>query len=84
MTTILIYYLLFALGSAFAEQAVLPVWLLMWFPNILYLFVGLYLFKRMGTEQWLAVSQAIGDKIAAIAKGLKSRLSKRLRTSEGS
>lgn len=83
VTTILIYYLLFALGSAFAEQAVLPVWVLLWFPNVLYLIVGLYLFKRMGTEQWLAVSQAVGDKLAGITKGIKSRISKRLRTSEG-
>lgn len=58
---ILVYYLLFALASAIGEQGKAPAWLVMWVPNLLFALSGVYLFRKMGSEQWLAVSQAVVD-----------------------
>lgn len=69
--TILSYYLLFALATALAEQEVAPTWFLLWIPNVLFFSLGLYLFQRMGSEQWLAVSQALGDKLIKLFTRLR-------------
>ena len=61
VATILLYYLLFALGSALSEKQLLAPWVLLWIPNALYFGIGVYLFRRMGSEQWMAVTQAVGD-----------------------
>jgi len=69
--TILSYYLLFALVTALAEQEIAPTWLLMWIPNVFFFGIGIYVFRRVGSEQWLAVSEALGDKLAAIGERLR-------------
>ena len=68
IVTILIYYLFFAVGNALAENRLAPPWVLLWTPNLVFLGLGLYLFKRMGSEQWLAVSQALGDILVRVAR----------------
>lgn len=68
---ILLYYLMFALTSALAEQSVLPAFISVWLPNILLGSLGLYLFRKMGTEQWMTVSQTLGLKIRKIAELLR-------------
>jgi lipopolysaccharide export system permease protein len=68
---ILLYYLLFALTTALAEQSILPAFILVWIPNILLGSLGLYLFRKMGSEQWLTVSQAVGIRIRQIADRLR-------------
>lgn len=69
--TILAYYLLFALATALAEQEAAPTWLLLWIPNVLFFSLGLYFFRRMGSEQWLAVSQAFGDFLTSLFTRLR-------------
>ena len=60
---IVLYYLLFALSTALGKQGVTAVWLLMWMPNIIFMLLGYFLFNRIGSEQWLAVSEGLGDRL---------------------
>ena len=55
------YYLLFALAKALGEQGALPIWFIMWLPNVLLGALGIYLFRQVGSERWLAVSEALGE-----------------------
>jgi lipopolysaccharide export system permease protein len=68
---IVIYYLLFAFASAISEQMFAPPWMIMWIPNLLLALLGAYFFQKMGSEQWLAVSQELGDSIARLFQKLK-------------
>lgn len=58
---ILVYYLLIALASAIAEQALVPVALAMWVPNAAFLALGIYLFRMVGSERWTTVSTVLGE-----------------------
>lgn len=71
VTLILIYYGFFALATALGEQRVLPAWLVMWAPNVLFAAFGLFIFQRMGSERWMAVSQALVDNLTWLFEKLK-------------
>ena len=58
---ILLYYVLLAAASALAEEEVLPVAISIWTPNILFFALGFWVFRQVGSERWLAVTQALGD-----------------------
>jgi lipopolysaccharide export system permease protein len=68
---ILFYYILIAVATALGEQMIAPAWLVMWAPNFLFACLGLYLFERMGSEQWMAVSQMLGEKLRWLFDKLK-------------
>jgi lipopolysaccharide export system permease protein len=68
---ILLYYLMFAIASALGEQSLAPVWLVMWVPNVVFAGLGLFLFERMGSEKWMAVSQAFGESLTKVFSKLK-------------
>lgn len=65
-----LYYFLLAFATALGEQRAVAPWLVMWLPNLLFGALGLYLYRRVESEQWAAVSQALGDRFV----GLFSRL----------
>src|SRR5262249_40383915 len=56
-----IYYFALAFATALGEQAVLPAWVVMWAPDVIFGFLAVFLYRRIESEQWLAVSQAMGD-----------------------
>lgn len=56
---ITLYYFAMAFSTALAEQLVLPAWMIMWLPNLLFATLAYYLFRRMESEQWTAVSQTL-------------------------
>lgn len=68
---ILVYYVMLAFAAAIGEQTRNFVWLIVWTPNLLFAALGFYFFKRMGSEQWLAVTQALGDKLKMIVERTK-------------
>ncbi len=45
------YYVFFTFGKALAEQGVLPVWLAMWSPNVLFFGLALFWIIRIANEQ---------------------------------
>jgi lipopolysaccharide export system permease protein len=71
ISLILFYYILFAVVSTIAEQAQAPAAVVLWLPNALFAALGLYLLEKTGSEQWLAVSEAIGDTVTALAAKLR-------------
>jgi len=65
---IVLYYLLFALATALAKQAIAPASIVLWIPNIIYIVMALYLLKQISSEKWLAVSQTLGEFVEKLAK----------------
>ncbi len=70
ISLILFYYVLFALASTLGEQGRAHA-AVVWMPNLLFAVLGLYLAEKTGSEQWLAVSEAIGDKLRWLAAKLR-------------
>ena len=70
---ILTYYFLLAFTTAIGEQGQAPAYLVMWIPNIVFAALGLYLYRKMGSEEWMAVSQKIGDLFSWIVAKLRLR-----------
>ena len=68
---ITLYYFVLAFATALGEQATLPAWAVMWLPNIVFSVLGVYLFRRIETEEWAAVSQALGDLFTRIGTRLR-------------
>ncbi len=68
---ILLFYLLLALAKVLGEQALLSPGMAMWTPNVVFFSIAFLLFKRMGSERWLAVSEAFGDTISKVLIKLK-------------
>jgi len=56
---ILAYYISFALVSALSETRGSNIEILMWMPNVFFFFLGLLLFKKVGTEKWTSVTDTI-------------------------
>ena len=71
ITLILLYYVLFAVASALGEQEIAPAWLVLWIPNVLFASLGIYLFDRMGSEKWMAVSSTIGEFVGQVFERLR-------------
>lgn len=70
---IISYYLLTAVVKIWAEKSGFALGLFVWLPNIGFSVLSWYLFRRLGSERWLAVSDAVGS--------LFSKMSRLLRTS---
>ncbi len=49
----ILYYILFTFGKGMAEEGILPVWLAMWSPNILFFSLALFWIFRIANEQTL-------------------------------
>lgn len=67
---ILVYYFLFALSIALAEEGLLVPWIVMWIPNILIGTLGIWVFQQVGSEKWAAVNQALGDTLVWVGQKL--------------
>jgi len=76
MLVITFYYFALAFSTAIGEQGVVPPWLIMWMPNLVFLVLAGFLYNRMESEQWLAVSQGILDWIEKTAKIVRNRFAK--------
>ncbi len=61
VSAIVVYYLLLALASALGEQNLMPAWIAVWTPNLIFTMLAIWLFRMVGSEKWSAVSQALGD-----------------------
>lgn len=53
----LAYYVFLAFASALGENNVAPPIVLMWLPNLLFLALGGFLFRKLESEEWMVVSQ---------------------------
>lgn len=56
-----LYYFVLAFATAMGEEGILPAWFIMWVPNILFAIFAVFVFRRIESEEWMAVSQALGD-----------------------
>ena len=73
MLVITFYYFALAFSTALGEQGVAPPWLVMWMPNLIFMCLAGFLYNRMESEKWLAVSQAILEWIEKTSKRIKKR-----------
>jgi lipopolysaccharide export LptBFGC system permease protein LptF len=76
MLVITLYYFALAFSTALGEQGVVRPWMIMWVPNIIFLFLAGFLYNRMESEKWLAVSQAILDRLEKISKRIQQRFAR--------
>jgi hypothetical protein len=49
-----------------AEQLVLPAWFIMWVPNLIFAVLAYYLYRKMESEQWMAVSQTLVESLERV------------------
>ena len=68
---IFVYYLLLAVGQAIAGQGKHTIWPFIWLPNFLFLLLAIFLYKQIGSERWLAVSETLTASIAKLFYALK-------------
>lgn len=52
---LLLYYILLSIGKTFGQKAILPPAVAMWLPNLLFIGIGVYLFKKTAAEERIAV-----------------------------
>jgi lipopolysaccharide export system permease protein len=64
------YYLMLAILRVLGENMVIPPFLAAWLPNLIFFGLAFYLFKKVGSESWLAVSEAFGDLISRVVSKL--------------
>jgi lipopolysaccharide export system permease protein len=55
ITILLVYYVLLSLGTTLSSRQTVPAWLAMWFPNLLFISLGLWLFWKSAREQQFTV-----------------------------
>lgn len=55
LLVLLIYYITLSIGKTLGQKAILHPALAMWLPNILFITLGIYLFKKTAEEQRMAV-----------------------------
>lgn len=60
---ILLYYFLIAAMTALGEQGKANGILIMWVPNLICGGIGIYLYKKITTEKWIAVSYELQQKL---------------------
>lgn len=63
---ITLYYFAMAFSTAMAEQLVLPAWFIMWVPNLIFAVLAYYLYRKMESEQWMAVSQTLVESLERV------------------
>jgi len=73
---IVLYYLGLALGTALGNESIAPAWLSMWVPNLLFFALAAWLFRQIGSENWLTVGQALGSVFERISNAPKALLKK--------
>ncbi len=56
---ITLYYFALAFATALGEQSVVPPWFAIWLPNCVFAGLAWFLYRRMESEEWMAVSQAL-------------------------
>ena len=66
-----VYYLALAFATALGEQAMAPAWIMMWIPDAFFAVLALYVFRRIESEEWMAVSQALGDWLLRVMAKLR-------------
>lgn len=71
---ITLYYFSLAFATALGEQLVAPAWVTMWIPNVLFAGLAAYLFWRIESEEWLAVSEALGDRLRSVGAKIRKLL----------
>ena len=64
----ILYYVLFTVGKNLAETSSLPVWVSMWFPNLIFLIFVLFLLRQTANEQPLIPSTICNPCIALLAR----------------
>lgn len=67
-----VYYMLFALGEGLGSNGQIPAWLGMWGPNLIFGSLAIIIFLQIGSERWMAVSEAIADRFAQISHSLST------------
>lgn len=65
---IVIYYLLFGFTKAIGQQPDTANGIMLWLPNMLYLGLAYYLYRRIKSEKWLQISEAIEPVIEVFRK----------------
>jgi lipopolysaccharide export system permease protein len=68
IATLLVFYVAQSIGRTLGEKEILPLALAAWFPNILFLSLGIYLFIKAAKEESIGLLQKIGHFAATILK----------------
>ena len=68
---ILVYYGMFAAAAGLGEQGIVMPGVALWFPNFFFGLLGIWVFKQIGSEKWLAVSEALGDRLMWVFRSLR-------------
>jgi lipopolysaccharide export system permease protein len=55
LAVLLLYYITLSIGKTLGQKAIVPPVLAMWLPNILFIILGIYLFKKTASEQRMAI-----------------------------
>lgn len=68
-----VYYGLFSVGLALADQGAIKIWIALWSPNILLTFVAAFFVYKLTTEQWQSVSEGIFSFCGSILTKVRRR-----------
>lgn len=70
------YYMLFALVSALSENIGQYIEILMWLPNLFFLIVGIILYKKVSSEQWISVISQIEVLLSILQRKFSKKVEK--------
>lgn len=54
-----LYFGLSSIGSAIAEEGIVPIVVGLWLPNVIFLAVGIYFQRQMQSEKWQSVAEGV-------------------------
>ena len=63
ISTIFIFFILMAVADAISAQGKYPPGVIIWIPDVIFLFLAFYSFRQVSNEKWLTVSEAINYSI---------------------
>ena len=70
---LLIYYIVLSAGKALGEKELLTPFLAAWAPNLLFISLGLYLFKKTAAEERIPLLALVPN----ISRWVRSRLTRK-------
>ena len=73
---ILLYYIVFSAGKTMGQKGIVPPAVAVWAPDILFLLLGIYLFKKTAAEQSIPLVE-FARKLPAWARGRTNRREER-------
>ena len=75
LVVFVIYYGFLSIGIALAESGTLPIFVALWLPNIIVFLTAAYALKKMSSEEWQSVAEAL-EKVFDLFSGFTRRFRK--------